>query len=126
MSIDMIVISFSKELWVYILNEHQQSKMQPLNSRTLKPMHAHFPNHDKHQPHLHHIALLFFANLFFCSPSSLELLSPKKLLFFFVGRGALAPGFAPDMTTALALALGLIYNPLLPILPPLLLALPLG
>lgn len=32
---------------------------------------------------IHHIALLFFANLFFCSPSSLKLLKPKKLLFFF-------------------------------------------
>lgn len=59
------------------------------------------------QTNIHHIALLFFASLFFCSPSSLELRSPKKLLFFFVGRGALAPGFAPDITTALALALGL-------------------
>jgi hypothetical protein len=58
----------------------------------------------------HHIALLFFVNLFFCSPSSLELLSPKKLLFFFCGLRAPGPGpaFAPDMTTALALALGLI------------------
>ena len=65
----------------------------------------------------HHIALLFFANLFFCSPSSLELLSPKKLLFFFVGRGALAPGFPPDIITALALALGFTYSPLLPSLP---------
>jgi hypothetical protein len=73
-------------------------------------LNAHHHNH-------HHIALLFFANLFFCSPSSLELRNPKKLLFFFVGLGALAPGFPPDITTALALALGLTYNPLLPSLP---------
>lgn len=54
----------------------------------------------------YHIALLFFANLFFCSPSSLELLNPKKLLFFF-GGGLCAgptPGFAPLIITALELA----------------------
>jgi hypothetical protein len=70
------------------------------------PKNTNLPNPNK--PTNHHIALLFFANLFFCSPSSLELLKPKKLLFFFCGLRAPGPEFAPDMTTALALALGLI------------------
>jgi hypothetical protein len=79
------------------------------NSKNAKPCISkpYKPQSTKTKFH-HHIALLFFANLFFCSPSSLELLNPKKLLFFFVGgRGALKPELAPDMTTALALAEGL-------------------
>ena len=52
---------------------------------------------------VYHIALPFFAS--FLSPSSLLLLNPKKL-FFFLTSG-LAPPFAPDITTALALAAGL-------------------
>lgn len=67
----------------------------------------------------HHMVLDFLFNFLRSSPSSLELRSPKKLFFFDGLLGPetfneLADGLAPDIMTALLLALGCTYKPLLP------------
>lgn len=92
------------------VNTTHDEETHPINSKIARQMldaecNAMLHNLSPQTPP-YHIALLFFASLFFCSPSSLELLSPKKLLFFFCGGlcAGPAPGFAPDIMTALELA----------------------
>jgi hypothetical protein len=75
--------SHSDILGIYMITKISSYNIKKVENSTLKRI----SRKRKGTTSDHHIALLFFANLFFCSPSSLKLLNPKKLLFFFCGLG---------------------------------------